>query len=565
MPTIDLAYPKLLELFQAHLDPKRTETASFLIWYLENYLRLDAVEAIDCVCDQKGDKGVDGIYVNEDANTIEVYQSKISQKKVSSIGDTALKEFEGTLLQFKDTSSIRAIIKSAGTADVARLIDRLGLVDKVDDYEVRGIFLSNIDLDGNGADYLKSHSAIRFIGKAELESTYISSSRDVRISKPASFDVSGYDVATYIVDKDHSAIIAPLKASELVKLDGITNQALYAFNVRGPLGRTQVNKDIAASVRNPSRHKLFPLFHNGITIIAKTVKSLKDRISIEDYYVVNGCQSLSELYNNKGAITDQLRVLVKLIKMEATSPLSAVVTSFSNNQNGVKARDFKSNNPLQIRLQNEFNTAYKGKWFYEIKRGEDSEGAVTITNEEAGLYLMAFDLKKPWATHRKYQVFEDEHASLFGRPGVSAHRIVLCHHLISRVEEAIKELNNTLFAKYALTKYVLLYILRLIFETDDIGRDLLQSPENFTLNPGKLGAVLACVDTMLSDIVIDLNAELDQLGEDFDYRGRLRDEGWVKSLSGRVVADYKKLVSRKRIDPLAEQYRRLIVTKGKKK
>lgn len=557
MTTIDLTYPKILELFPEHLDPKRTESASFLIWYLENYLRLDQVQAVDSVCDQNGDKGVDGIYINEDANTIEIYQSKISQKKSSSIGDTALKEFEGTLQQFKDADSIHNLVQSAGKADVAHLITRLDLENIIDDYEVKGVFLSNIDLDANGSDYLKSNPSIRFVGRTELISTFISSSRDARISKPATFDVSGYETATYIVDKDHSAIIAPLKAGELVKLDGITNQALYAFNVRGPLGRTQVNRDIAASVRNPTRHKLFPLFHNGITIIAKTIKSNKDRITIEDYYVVNGCQSLSELYNNAGHITDQLRVLVKLIRMEASSPLSADVTSFSNNQNGVKARDFKSNNPLQIRLQNEFNTAYKGKYFYEIKRGEDNRGAVTITNEAAGLYLMAFDLKKPWSTHRKYQVFEDEHAALFGRPGVSAHRIVLCHQLMGCIENAIKMLKNTLFAKYALTRYVLLYMIRLILDDDPLGKEVLQSPQKFTLDTKRWQALETCIHTILNDIIIDLNAEVEQLGEDFDYRGKLRDETWIKGLSLRVVAEYRKLVSRGRIDSLSSQYSQL--------
>jgi hypothetical protein len=43
---IDLDYPKLLDLFREHLDPKRTESASFLIWYLEHYYRLDPLEAV---------------------------------------------------------------------------------------------------------------------------------------------------------------------------------------------------------------------------------------------------------------------------------------------------------------------------------------------------------------------------------------------------------------------------------------------------------------------------------------------------------------------------------------
>ena len=91
MLTLDLTYPNILDLFPEHLDPKRTESAAFLIWYLENYLRLDAVEAVDAVCDQSGDKGVDGIYINEDANTVDVYQSRISQKKTSSTGDKTLR------------------------------------------------------------------------------------------------------------------------------------------------------------------------------------------------------------------------------------------------------------------------------------------------------------------------------------------------------------------------------------------------------------------------------------------------------------------------------------------
>ena len=84
---IDVDYPNLLKLFPEYLDPKRSESASLLIWYLENYYRLDGIEAVDSVCDQKGDKGVDGIFVNEGDQTITIFQSKISQKSATTIGD----------------------------------------------------------------------------------------------------------------------------------------------------------------------------------------------------------------------------------------------------------------------------------------------------------------------------------------------------------------------------------------------------------------------------------------------------------------------------------------------
>jgi hypothetical protein len=53
---INLDYPAILDLFPQHLDPKRSQSASFLIWYLENYYRLDTQEAVDSVCDQRGQR-----------------------------------------------------------------------------------------------------------------------------------------------------------------------------------------------------------------------------------------------------------------------------------------------------------------------------------------------------------------------------------------------------------------------------------------------------------------------------------------------------------------------------
>jgi hypothetical protein len=44
---IDLTYPAIRTLCHKYLDPKRSESASFLIWYLENYYRLDELEAVD--------------------------------------------------------------------------------------------------------------------------------------------------------------------------------------------------------------------------------------------------------------------------------------------------------------------------------------------------------------------------------------------------------------------------------------------------------------------------------------------------------------------------------------
>jgi hypothetical protein len=47
--------------------------------------------------------------------------------------------------------------------------------------------------------------------------------------------------------------------------------------------------------------------------------------------------------------------------------------------------------------------------------------------------------------------------------------------------------------------------------------------------------------------VIDLNAEIDEYGNDFDYRDKMRDATWARDLGRKILADYQKLVKRGRI------------------
>ena len=554
MPSLSFDYPDILEVFAEYSDPKRSESAAFLIWYLENYYRLDPDEAVDYVCDQMGDKGIDGIYVDDDLQTIYVFQARLSQKQ-RTVGDTALKEFAGTLAQLSDPESVQNLVTSAGKADVARLLERLDIETKVTDYDVRGEFVCNMDLDANGEAFLQQHAQhISVTGPTALRSGYVPGQRDVPIATPVSFDVSAFQVTEYAVDTDVKAFIAPIRARQLVALDGIADQSLFTHNVRGPLGKTKVNRDIVRSIGEPDLHKQFPLFHNGITVIAGDVSVSDSELTVADYFVVNGCQSLTALHRHSNNLTDDLYVLTKFIKVNPESSLATQITEYSNNQNGVKPRDFKANSGPQIRLQNEFRGIFNGTFGYEIKRGDPESAQVVVSNEDAGLYLMAFDLKEPWATHRKYQVFDERHADIFSRPAVTADRIVMLHICREEIDRQVNQINNGLFGKYVLTRYLLLYVVRGILENDTVGQQVIDNPQRFIRASEERERFRACVGTVLNDIIIDLNAEIDDLGEDFDYRGRLRDQDWVKELGRRLVGDYQKLVARGRIPSFSEDW-----------
>jgi hypothetical protein len=54
----------------------------------------------------------------------------------------------------------------------------------------------------------------------------------------------------------------------------------------------------------------------------KIVSETDERIDVEDYVVVNGAQSLTSLIAEKSKITEELKILVKLIETKGDTALS---------------------------------------------------------------------------------------------------------------------------------------------------------------------------------------------------------------------------------------------------
>lgn len=551
--SLNFDYPEINTLTAEHAAKRRADSAALLIWYLQHYYRLDPLEATDHVCDKGGDKSIDGIFVNDNDETVTVFQARIRQNN-RPMGDADLKTFAGAMSQFQSSEALQLLMESAGDAAIVSLIKRLDLLAKIDEYELCGEFVTNVDGDSNAEAFLRLNKTIQLIGRAWLSEHYISDEREKPIHAQVTFNLSA--PPTEYTSGTNKAIIAPIRAIDLIKMSGISDQSLFHFNVRGPLGKTAVNKAIARTIRKPETHGSFPLFHNGVTVIAGELELSPDKtqLTANDYFVVNGCQSLTALFQNKDCLTEKLTILVKLIQADPKSEFAATITKNSNNQNGVSARDFMANNKNQIRLQNEFKKYYMGEYFYSIKQGETPDPGVVIRNDRAGLLLMAFDLKQPWATHRTYQAFTEQYRDVFTRT-VSADRILLCHLIDDCIVKALPTLKNDAFAKFVITRYFLVYAIGEMLDKDELGPDIRRRPDVYVRTLSARQVFADCISKMVADLVIDLNDELSNLGEDFDFRDKLRDDKWVKEKSGKLVATYQKLINHKRINPFKQEWK----------
>lgn len=555
---LDLTYPAILNAIKTEVVAGRTESHAFLVWFLQHYFRLDELEAQETVCDGPDDKGVDGIYVDSNFETIFVFQCKLVQNPKRTLGDTQLKEFAGSLDQFRNPDKIAEIAGATANTELARVLTTANVAKLVmDGYAVKGIFVANIDRDANAAAYLQARDDIRLFDKPVLAASFVPVGPTEPVGTPVTFDVFGYDCAQYQIE-DVKVVFAPLKGSDLIRLDGIASSELFAWNVRGSLGRTKVNKDIGRSIDSVAEHKKFLLYHNGLTILCQQLERKGDKIAISKYSVVNGCQSLTSLFDHRAKITDDLRILTRLIELPPDHPLAEKITHHSNNQNPINARDLQSNSTIQRRLQNEFDQQYAGQVFYRIKRGEPDKAPQVIDNDEAGRLLLAFDLKEPWTCHQTYKILDELHGDIFARPEVNAHRILAVTDLQTTVQTCMADVENRMLASYRLSQYFLLYLLRQALELDGDGRAFCANPEPFLAQPSGRERLQTCVTRIIKDIIIDLNAEVRErsdAGNPFDYKRELKSPNPMREMARSIIPQYQKAVSRGRACSFGQEWR----------
>jgi hypothetical protein len=556
-PMPDLSYPAIKTLIAHHMPAGRTESRAFLAWFLEHYYRLEDSEAHDAICDGLDDKGIDGIFVDKNLERIDVFQARMVQNPAKTIGDTALKEFAGTLDQLRTKALVDQVAATTKNKELASLLRDAGVAALVGQgFEIHGVFLTNIASHVSAATYVGARNDMALYDATVLTADYVESGPSDPIDSPFTFSLGTYDLIEHKTG-EATAYVAPLLAKDLVQLGGISSGRLFDWNVRQTLGHTRVNKDIRDSVKEHAEHKNFLLYHNGLTVLCGDVKRTKDKLTINKYAVVNGCQSLTTLHDNKADLTDELRLLTRLVELKPGSELAAKITRHSNNQNPISARDLQSNSTIQRRLQADFEHHYKGAVGYEIKRGEASKEPLAIANDAAARILLAFDIEQPWACHQTYRLFDDLHAPIFGRPEVDADRILALYEAHEAVIQALKQLNNKLMESYRLTRYFFLFLLRQALATEPAGIEFIKDPGSFLAEKDGLKRVRRCCELVLGDLVVDLNAELkerEDANNPIDFKRELKSPTAVRQLAQQVVPLYEKAVKRGRVKSFTAEW-----------
>lgn len=250
------------------------------------------------------------------------------------------------------------------------------------------------------------------------------------------------------------------------------------------------------------------------------------------------------LNRHRAKVSDDLRLIAKIIQIEGDEEFSREITLASNNQNAIKPRDQRSTNILQTRLESEFRRISFEGYRYVIKRGQDETGNAVI-NEEAGRLLMAYDLKEPWSCHQIYKVFDEKYAEVFGRPVVNAWRIILLKKMIAKVEDSLPTIGFAPIQRYRLTRYFLLYAISRLLEDDEAAQEVLNDPEALLKNQGRLERFLDTIRTISARYCVDLREDFVS-ADSADYKSALKSPTQVQEMEKRFRRSYMYDVARDR-------------------
>lgn len=550
-----------LETFIAPFNAQgRTESAALLIWFLQTIYRLDEVDAEDAVCDRKHDEGVDAIIVNDPRREVVLFQSKRREKLPATLGDSDLKTFVGSLAHFKSKKSVEHLISTTVNQELAKLLTDKQVADKIAaGYRLRPVFVTNVAADNNAHKYLPQSAKLGFsidlwdlakIGpvlKQLARDWFIDDSVKVKANKDRLFIVGAKSAPRLIY--------AAISARELTKLPGIEDLRLFAQNVRLGLGNTRVNTEIVGSLQDKREHPNFITFHNGLTIVAKEVTLRGGTISLEGFSVCNGCQSLLSMWENRKKLTDDLEILVRVVRVGSDRGLPELIAYRTNNQNAISLRDLSSNDDAQVHLKNSFDSSFGAYATYAIKRGEPS-ASEELGNEFAGRLLLALYVSEPWSAHQKYRIFGDLENRIFSFD-ISAEHIRLAQLIGKSASTATSNLKYERLAKYGLTQFILVFLIGQVLEANAAGAALLKAPGPYLSTSAKRNAnetkVMSAIDDIARYVVTELNYFVKGKGGDegYDYKSSFKSQTDVHVLRDEILKAYEKDINIRRAKAFA--------------
>ena len=156
---------------------------------------------------------------------------------------------------------------------------------------------------------------------------------------------------------NHNSYVMTLDANQLVNAyKALGQDAIFSLNIRNFVGKTRTNKQIVETARNDPEN--FYMFNNGISCLATRVNVTENAVEVIGLQVINGAQTVRSLAHVGKFGSHVPFVLVRITEISegygSGGKIREQITRFNNTQNTIKLSDFRSNDPVQSGLSDQF-------------------------------------------------------------------------------------------------------------------------------------------------------------------------------------------------------------------
>lgn len=411
---VDIAQPYYVDNFP-------NEGQRFVAWYLRNIYGLNTVQAKDCITDGPGDKQIDAVYVDDQAQTAYIIQGKFYSGP--TVDAAPLREVLSSWMLIKDLPKLQ---ESANDKLQSKITELATAIDE--DYHICFELLTTSSLTASAQDDLVAYnrqlaedeklSASIILVDAELLQSRLDEALDhARPYINYEFPVEGDKILQMQLGDTKVAIVA-LPLRECLRIPGIKDGTLFRKNVRQSLGSNKVNRGIARTIKTDPGEFFF--LHNGITAICSEMIYIDGILCVKELNVVNGCQSLSTILNcsESAKKANDAYIMFRFYEISDTERADSISTS-TNSQTAVKARDLRSNDKFVLALKKAYEQRYPDGYFV-TKRGEEPNTAKYNTAHivyltDLGKELIAWHSQRPTMSYSENRVFDVYFDQLFHR------------------------------------------------------------------------------------------------------------------------------------------------------
>ncbi len=369
---------------------------------------------------------------------------------------------------------------------------------------------------------------ISMVGAAELQRLYRAAvtASQVRI-----------EFKDAVVLPEHESVdegyIGFISAEELLKIVTIEdaddeivslNKAVFFDNIRDYNPNSKINKEIASALLRGEQDN-FIYRNNGITVVAKNVDRTGNNFRIEDFQVVNGCQTSNVIYHNRAHVAG-VQVPFRLIGTKDEDFIFSIISG-TNKQNPVRDEQFWSLLPFMKNLEEYSRKAPSDRHIYLERRenqyrSESVERARIVQMQPFYKAYTAALMGMPHRAARNYRTEIDTRSDVIFAEDADvrpAYAAAFLHYRMEFLWRNQKIPSDTKIYRY----YIMDAAARQVLGSQKVINLKAPKKVKFAQELCDLAADEKRMKSLVSKVVKALDKKVESLGITEDSRERLRD------------------------------------------